>query len=65
MRWRLLAVSPFIPLVAVFVFAIAGILFFNFWVYVILSVVCPAAAALIWYSGKKAEEKFLETEKKE
>jgi general stress protein CsbA len=44
------------PLVIVIILAIAGITL-NVWIYVILAIVCPVAAGIIWYMLKNMENK--------
>ncbi len=46
-----------LPLVIVIILAITGITL-NVWIYVILVIVCPVAAGIIWYMYKDAERKM-------
>ena len=46
-----------LPLVIVIILAITGITL-NVWIYVILAIVCPVAAGIIWYMYKNAERKM-------
>ena len=52
-----LSAAPLLPLVIVIALAIGGITM-NRWVYVILAIVCPVAAGIIWYMYKDAERKI-------
>lgn len=46
-----------LPLVIVIILAITGITL-NVWIYVILAIVCPVAAGIIWYMYKDTERKM-------
>lgn len=52
----------FLPLLVVIILAITGITL-NFWVYIILAVVCPLVAGIIWYIYKDTEKKIKDTGK--
>ena len=55
--------APLVPLFIVIILATAGIML-NVWVYVILAVVCPLAAGLLWFQYKEMEGKIKNAEKK-
>jgi len=49
--------TPLLPLVIVIVLAIGGIMI-NQWVHVILAVICPVTAGIIWFMYKDMERKL-------
>lgn len=57
-----LLIAPLAPLFIVIVLAVIGIML-NVWVYVVLAVVCPLAAAMIWFIYKDVERKMKHVEK--
>jgi general stress protein CsbA len=57
MKKYLLSAAPLLPLVIVIALAVGGITM-NPWVYVILALVCPVAAGIIWYMYKDTEKKM-------
>jgi general stress protein CsbA len=57
MKKYLFSAAPLLPLVIVVVLATGGIMM-NRWVYVLLVIVCPAAAGIIWYMYKDTEKKM-------
>ena len=58
-----LLIAPLVPLFIVIVLAVIGIML-NVWVYVVLAVVCPLAAGIIWFMYKDVEGKIKNAEKK-
>jgi len=48
--------APFVPLLIVIILAIIGITL-NFLVYIILAVVCPLVAGILWFIYKDMERK--------
>lgn len=46
-----------LPLLIVIILAITGIML-NAWVYMVLAIVCPVAAAILWYTYKDTERKI-------
>jgi hypothetical protein len=48
--------APLVPLFIVIILATAGIML-NVWVYVVLAVVCPLAAGVLWFQYKGMEGK--------
>ena len=56
MKAKFFSVMAILPLLIIIMFAVAGIIL-NFWVYVILGVLCPTAAGVIWFIYKDTERK--------
>lgn len=52
----------FLPLAAVIFLALVGVTL-NFWVYLLLAVVCPVAAAISWFFYKDMEKKVSNAKK--
>ncbi len=55
--------APLVPLFIVIILATAGITL-NAWVYVVLAVVCPLAAGVVWFQYKEMVGKIKNAEKK-
>lgn len=62
MKAGFFSLMAFLPLLVVLILAIAGITL-NFWVYIILAIVCPLAAGIIWFIYKETEKKIKEAGK--
>ncbi len=59
----ILAAAPLAPLFIIIILAAVGITL-NVWVYVIVAVVCPLAAGMIWFIYKDVEGKIKNAAKK-
>ena len=57
MKKYLFSAAPLLPFVIIIVLALNGITM-DRWVYVILAMVCPVAAGIIWYTHKDTERKM-------
>ncbi len=62
MKAAIFPLMAFLPLLVVIILAIAGITL-NFWVYIILAVICPLAVGIIWFIYKETEKKIKEAGK--
>ncbi len=54
--------APLLPLFVVIVLALFGF-FFQFWVYLMIVIVCPAVAGVIWFIYRDTERKVSNAKK--
>lgn len=59
----LMPMAALLPLLVVAVLALIGMIF-NFWVYIILAIVCPLVAGFLWFTYKDTERKVREAERR-
>lgn len=52
-----IVIAPLLPLFLVIILAIVGITF-GFWVYMILGIVCPLVAGILWFMYREMEKKI-------
>ncbi|MBI5639999.1 MAG: hypothetical protein HZA17_06190 [Nitrospirae bacterium] len=56
MKAAFFVATALLPLLAVSVLAVFGMTM-NMWVYIILAVICPVVAGILWFMNKDAEKK--------
>ncbi|OGW34328.1 MAG: hypothetical protein A2010_00315 [Nitrospirae bacterium GWD2_57_9] len=54
--------AALLPLVVIVVLRTFGVSF-NAWVYIVLAVACPVAAAIIWFASENIEKRINNAEK--
>ncbi len=57
-----LSAAALLPLVVVVILAVFGATL-NVWVYIVLAIVCPLVAGIIWFTYKDIEKKMRIAEK--
>ena len=64
MKTRLIVifVVSILPLLVVGILAIFGMIF-SFWVYLILAIICPIEAGILWFMYKDMKRKIAEAKK--
>lgn len=64
MKGRFIVISAvsILPLLVVGILAMFGIIL-SFWVYLLLAIICPLEAAILWFIYKDMEKKIAEAKK--
>jgi hypothetical protein len=57
-----ITIIALLPLIAAGIFALFGIIF-SFWVYLLLAIICPIEAGILWFIYKDMERKIAEAKK--
>lgn len=61
-RLTIITILALLPLIAAGIFALFGIIL-SFWVYLILAIICPLAAGILWLIYRDMERKIAEANK--
>ncbi len=60
----IIPVVSLFPLAAVVVLALFGVIL-DFWVYLILAIVCPVGAGFLWFTSKSIDKKVADAKERQ
>ncbi len=61
-KLTVITILALLPLIAAGIFALFGIIF-SFWVYLLLVIICPLEAGILWFMYKDMAKKIAEAKK--